>query len=57
MSDTEALRKIILIATEALASEAGDEMEGEDETEDAESEVDPGVVRGIAFRIKRDRGD
>jgi hypothetical protein len=32
-------------------------MEGEDETEDAESEVDPGVVRGIAFRIKRDRGD
>ena len=62
MSNTEALRQIIILATNALAEEGSEEveMEGEGEMEGAETasddnEVSPEKVRATALRIRNAR--
>jgi len=61
MSNTDALRQIIIIATNALAEEGSEEveMEGEGESEGAETESDdevsPEKVRATALRIRNMR--
>ena len=62
MSNTEALRQIIILATNALAEEGSEEveMEGEGEMEGAETESDddevsPEKVRATALRIRNAR--
>jgi hypothetical protein len=66
MSNSDALRQIIILAANALAEEGGEEvemegdgeesedgMQAEDETGEAETEeVNPAAVRATALRIK-----
>lgn len=61
MSSNEALRQIIMLATNALAEEGSEEveMEGEGESEDegemSDDEVNPAQVRATALRIRNAR--
>ena len=65
MSNTDALRQIIILATNALAEEGNEEveMEGEDEGEESEgsevesddNEASPARVRATALRIRNAR--